>query len=207
MQLIPISVLITIIWLGIIRMKSGKGKVRFSWACEVIALEIMISIIFMLTGITFMSGFSTQIMWSKVSYIPLHSITEMIRVMGFTRYVIVNIFGNILMFMPIGFLIPLAFPKQRHLWSMALWGLITSLLIEFTQLFIIRGTDIDDVILNTLGAILGYVVFRVFYLCFKKRIKESDKCLPKSALGRMTPLICIMIPYLCGVLIGFLRIR
>lgn len=69
-----------------------------------------------------------------------------------------NIFGNILMFAPLGFFLPLLWRK----WDGArvfLVGMGLSVLIETVQLFTGRGTDIDDVILNTLGAVIGYAIF------------------------------------------------
>lgn len=66
--------------------------------------------------------------------------------------------GNIAMFMPIG-----AFPgllwRKWSWWKSLLTGLFASTTIEFVQFFIGRSTDIDDVILNTAGAVLGYMVY------------------------------------------------
>lgn len=70
----------------------------------------------------------------------------------------VNFPGNIVMFMPIGFFIGLLSDKPRW-WKGALSALLLSVFIETMQLFVSRGTDVDDLILNTLGGLAGYWVF------------------------------------------------
>jgi len=77
------------------------------------------------------------------------------------NYFIINFLGNIMLFIPIVFFIPL-------LWNISykkviLLGFYSSLFIEFCQLFIGRGTDIDDLILNTFGVILGVIFFKVIF--------------------------------------------
>lgn len=66
--------------------------------------------------------------------------------------------GNIAMFMPLGFVPGLLWRKWTW-WKALLVGFCTSFTIEFVQFFIGRSTDIDDVILNTTGAVLGYVFY------------------------------------------------
>lgn len=72
------------------------------------------------------------------------------------NYLIISFLGNIIMFIPIGFLI-------KKIWDFSdkkviLIGASISLFIELTQLFLNRTTDIDDLILNTLGIFLGIVL-------------------------------------------------
>ena len=65
--------------------------------------------------------------------------------------------GNIIMFMPLGFFPALLWRRWRW-WKSLLAGFCTSSAIEFIQFFIGRSTDIDDVILNTTGALAGFWV-------------------------------------------------
>lgn len=74
------------------------------------------------------------------------------------NYFIINFLGNIIMFLPIGFFIPLLWKLEDK--KVILIGFCSSLLIEITQLFLRRGTDIDDLILNTLGVYLGLLLYR-----------------------------------------------
>jgi glycopeptide antibiotics resistance protein len=72
--------------------------------------------------------------------------------------IIVNDLGNIILFVPLGFTLPL---KWTHLTKskVVLIGCLSSIMIELIQLFIPnRCTDIDDVILNTLGTFIGYLL-------------------------------------------------
>lgn len=66
--------------------------------------------------------------------------------------------GNIAMFMPLGF-VPGLLWRRWTWWKTLLAGFCTSAFIEFVQFFIGRSTDIDDVILNTTGAVLGYALY------------------------------------------------
>ena len=77
--------------------------------------------------------------------------------------------ANILMFLPLGFIFPIAFAKMRKLWSTTICMMLFSFLIEFIQYFVGRSADIDDLMLNTLGGILGYLVFYIFSKLFKDK--------------------------------------
>lgn len=74
-----------------------------------------------------------------------------------TRQAIINLGGNIGMFLPLGILLPWVFPKLRKLWKIALATIVLISLVEVLQLFTLLGScDVDDLILNLVGAILGY---------------------------------------------------
>lgn len=68
--------------------------------------------------------------------------------------------GNVAMFMPLGFFPALLWRRWRWWKSLAV-GFGASFAIEFTQFFIGRYTDIDDVLLNTAGALAGYGLYRL----------------------------------------------
>lgn len=70
----------------------------------------------------------------------------------------VNYPGNVVMFLPMGFFASLLSDKPRW-WKGTLLAFSMSVFIEVFQLFVSRGTDIDDVILNTLGGLLGHLLF------------------------------------------------
>ncbi|TKD68320.1 VanZ family protein [Pseudalkalibacillus hwajinpoensis] len=83
-----------------------------------------------------------------------------------------NIIGNILLFMPLGFLIPLVSKKGNSGLIIAIIGFATSTLIELLQYFVAqRIFDIDDILLNALGAVVGYVAFRVVLNLYRKMKK------------------------------------
>lgn len=66
---------------------------------------------------------------------------------------------NIIMFMPLGFLLPMIWRKCRF-HQVLLIGMLSSLAIEIMQLFNWRVSDIDDLLMNTLGAVIGFFLFK-----------------------------------------------
>lgn len=85
---------------------------------------------------------------------------------GNISYFIINFLGNIVMFMPFGFILPILYRQKGRI--VILSGFLLSLFIEISQLFLMRGTDIDYLILNTLGVALGYLLYRL--LCKNQSI-------------------------------------
>ena len=92
---------------------------------------------------------------------PFDSISSLLTYSNF-MYSLRNLVGNILLFMPLGFSIPLRFNVNKF-WKVVLLGFFTSCVVEVIQLFTsIRSFDVDDLILNTLGAIIGFVLYQLF---------------------------------------------
>lgn len=83
---------------------------------------------------------------------------------------IVPCFLNVLLFVPFGILVPFIWKKKEHFVSILGNGFAFSLLIELSQLLNNRRTDIDDLILNTLGAVIGFA----FYKGFRKYAKDTS---------------------------------
>lgn len=83
------------------------------------------------------------------------------------KMMLLNIWGNIICFLPFGFFVPVQFKKMRHGISVAIATFVFSLSVESFQLvFKIGSFDVDDIMLNTLGGILGYIM----YIILKKII-------------------------------------
>jgi len=107
------------------------------------------------------------------NFVPFKSIIMYIRyyyrINGF-----VNLFGNVLVFIPFGMLIPFTKKSNKRWWNATLYGFLLSTFIELFQLITRFGEfDIDDILLNTVGALLGFLVFKVLKRCFYELI--SDK--------------------------------
>jgi glycopeptide antibiotics resistance protein len=77
---------------------------------------------------------------------------------GNINALLINFLGNVLMFAPIGFFLPLLWDMKGR--KVVLIGFCISLFIETTQLFLPRGTDVDDLILNTAGTFLGLLIYK-----------------------------------------------
>lgn len=81
-----------------------------------------------------------------------------------------NLAGNILVFVPFGFLFPFVAREGEKFHVMFLNVFMFVLGIEVFQLFSAFGAfDVDDILLNCLGAVLGYDVYRLFMVWLKKR--------------------------------------
>ena len=80
-----------------------------------------------------------------------------------TESFLLNMLGNVVAFMPFGFFIPVI-TKKRSFFNVAFLSFELTLLIELMQLIFKVGIfDIDDLFLNTLGGILGYVCYAISY--------------------------------------------
>lgn len=106
--------------------------------------------------------------WWMVNLVPLRTILELARPEHVTQAVR-QLAGNIVMFVPMGLLLPALDTRRRSLGRLAIAALAASISIELLQLVLrlagvmSRSIDVDDVILNTLGALLGWALWRVMH--------------------------------------------
>lgn len=76
-----------------------------------------------------------------------------------------NLFGNIILFIPIGFLLPILSKKMRHFKTLIITMTVVMIIVELVQYFSLLGVgDIDDVILNVLGVAMGYGLWVLPYV-------------------------------------------
>lgn len=88
--------------------------------------------------------------------------------------VLSNLLGNVLAFVPFGMILPMLTPKCRNFFHIVLLGVDFSLFVETIQLISKVGSfDVDDLILNTLGAALGYLTYRLIRRYFRR--KHDDR--------------------------------
>ena len=73
---------------------------------------------------------------------------------------------NVLLFVPLGFFLPVLWKRFRSFLWTGLFGLSFSLTIELLQLFTLRATDINDLMTNTTGTILGWLLGRLMLKLF-----------------------------------------
>lgn len=78
-----------------------------------------------------------------------------------------NLFGNILIFIPVGILMPMVHKASQNIWIMLINAFIFVIGIEIFQLFSAFGAfDVDDIILNCFGVLLGRALYQIY--CVKK---------------------------------------
>ncbi len=109
----------------------------------------------------------------QANFVPFKTIVPY--VLGHKGLIIagVNVIGNIVLLVPIGFLAPFVFPNMTWKKSLAL-AVATGLMIEGMQVMLRLGIfDIDDVILNGLGVIVGYWLWRFWVKWVERGLKSS----------------------------------
>jgi len=104
--------------------------------------------------------------YRNFNLVPMHTIwsylfTQNDQVSNWGSVATLNLLANILLFVPLGFLLPQMTRGFTGLRKTMMFGLATSLAIEILQFFIGRSADVDDVILNVLGVCIGYAVLVV----------------------------------------------
>lgn len=94
--------------------------------------------------------------------VPLKEIGRFLKywkVLGM-KAVLLNIVGNVLAFVPFGAFLPIFSARSRKLWRTTYYSFELSLLVEVLQLiFRVGSFDVDDLLLNTLGGMLGFFVY------------------------------------------------
>ncbi len=101
--------------------------------------------------------FQDDTAWASNNFIPFQ---EILRYNITSRLFWKNVVGNMLMFLPFGFFVSYYLRVDKvHLPFMLV--LVTSLAIEIVQMMIGRVFDVDDIILNLIGGILGYLIYKL----------------------------------------------
>ena len=147
-------------------MVSTKPKIR-----QIIVTGIFVAYILVLLYLALGSPiFGRTEVHRHLSIIPFISIIDIL-LNGTTKAIVINIMGNIGVFVPMGLLLPFILQKSLFL-RILCFSFITSMFIEIMQYITSSGfTDIDDVILNTIGSITGYGI----YLIIKSFLYKANK--------------------------------
>lgn len=89
---------------------------------------------------------------------------------------LINVVGNVLAFVPFGFFAPLIFMRCKHMVLTAMLSFEVSLFVELLQLVTKVGSfDVDDLLLNTIGGVLGFCMFAIGRFVKKKFFQKKDK--------------------------------
>ena len=108
-----------------------------------------------------------ELKWN-LNLVPFRTIKDYLAVLIWHRngYLVSNAFlnlaGNVAAFVPLGFFLPCLWKQLRSIQNLLLCSGAVILLVELIQLFTLRGCcDIDDFLLNFLGAALGFPLWKV----------------------------------------------
>lgn len=145
----------------------------FSWVCFVIYLVVMVYFLF----------FSEQMgrTPSDTYHYNLKPFTEIkrylnnIHVIGYFN-VAINLAGNVVCFMPMGFVLPIITNRNWGIIKVTVMTFLASLFVEVLQLVSKLGScDVDDLILNTLGGILGYLLFVICRGIYRMSVRRRNR--------------------------------
>lgn len=129
-----------------------KNKMKLVLYKELLYLISIIYVMCLFYVVTFQ-----DVSWSTSNFVLFK---EIFRYKLGTKLFYHNVVGNMLMFVPFGFLVSY-FLKLEKVYSILIISLITSVTIEVTQLLIGRVFDIDDIILNVIGGFIGFFLFYI----------------------------------------------
>jgi glycopeptide antibiotics resistance protein len=127
---------------------------RLSVKLHIAAAYVFCFFIALILSVTSIPGLFQLSLDTDVNIIPCNSLS-----VDYIDYAL-----NILMFMPVGFFLPLLWKRFENIGLTFTWGFLFSLSIEIIQLLNDRITDIDDLLMNAAGTVAGYLI----WACFKK---------------------------------------
>ena len=120
-----------------------------------------------------------------------------------TDSLLIDYLGNIVMFIPIGFFIPLLWRSSDEATVTA--GFLTSLSIEIIQLFLPRWTDIDDIILNTVGTTLGLLLYKMLDMGWSESLRKFRiNSKGENHMNRKKKIIALIIAIVAGFSLAML---
>lgn len=138
---------------------------------KAVCIVLLLLYLFLLAYLTLLSPYygRESRYFRSVNIIPFSTISFYLSSYSNFNSSITNLAGNIIAFMPLGFLLPLCFIKLKSLWKMVTAALFVTLIIEtFQYILCVGASDIDDVVLNVFGGVLGYLVFTIIIWCANK---------------------------------------
>ena len=148
----PIIIIITVIACSLRIAYLIKNNQRFCFYKELSVLIFILYVMCLFEVVTIQDH-----NYGLSNFIPFR---EIFRYEIGSRLFIKNIIGNILLFLPYGYFAS-EYLKSKKVWPICFLTMIVSITIECVQLNIGRTFDIDDVILNTIGGVLGYYLYRL----------------------------------------------
>lgn len=155
------------IWL-LIRAAVWLKQRRIDWKRDAVLLLMFINLAVILRFVFFprnlVDGHIQPLVFSAAEAFPLRvNLVPLVHLFEFdsVRDIIWNVAGNAAMFVPTGIVLPIVYKNLDRFWKVLAAGAFLSLCIEILQLpFPSRASDIDDIILNTLGVAIGYGIYK-----------------------------------------------
>lgn len=160
----------------IFRIVANKKARQFSWKKETLQLLFLVNLL-VIHRMTFhpfekLNGQVQPLIFDIATAWPFRmNLIPFVNLLNYDskRDLLLNLIGNTAMFIPTGIMTPLIYKKRNSFSKTVLTGFLMSLIIEIIQLpFAVRASDVDDLILNTLGCAIGYGILSLCRLCKRK---------------------------------------
>lgn len=150
---------------------------RISFLRQTVRVSFVAITLVILSATIFM-GFDIYTLQHHVNLNPLQYLRESHNI--YSERVILQLISNVVMFIPVGCLFPLVCEKRASFWQTAVYSFAFSFSIEFVQYFTGRVSDIDDLLMNFAGGIIGFILFKILESLFgrKKWWKEAAGMVP-----------------------------
>ncbi len=150
----------------------AKRKIKIKRFALSVVLVCYIAALYQITVIrnweNFLNFTTPDFTFQDVQIIPLR--TTIITARSSVWSFIYNAFGNMFWFLPLGAIVPPLFKKINNLFAVALLGFLVSLSIEILQWLFTSGiSDIDDVLFNVAGTVVGFLLYKIFNMLLKRR--------------------------------------
>ena len=150
---------------------------RIDWKREAILLLMFINLGVIIRFVLFprdlVDGHIQPLIFDPETALPLRiNLVPFIYLFDYesTRDMVWNILGNVVMFIPTGIILPIVYKKLDRFWKVAAVGALISFCTEILQLpFGSRASDVDDLIMNTLGVIIGYGIYALIRSLIKTK--------------------------------------
>ncbi|MDU5109937.1 MAG: VanZ family protein [Clostridium sp.] len=191
-SLILALVLLTIL-ISIVMRISYKEEEKIRVQHNIFGYMFMIYLIIALAEVV---GFPSISEWRRLSGLNEVIFNPNINLIPFKDGFDISGILNIIFFMPFGFLLPTLWKKYRSFLNTLSYGIIFSFIIEIGQLFTKnRATDINDLIMNTLGTIIGWIIFNSLRKVFSKLTRKTvvDTKDFESKIIRLEPYLYVFI--------------
>ena len=136
---------------------------------------VLVLFILYILAVSYFTIFNREEGHSQAILLRFDSLQEAIRSNSFQP--LQHMWLNVVMFIPLGILFPLVRPSRlNNIFYVGAVGLMMSTLIESTQMFLNIGQcDIEDIAANTLGAIIGVLLFKIYYAFFMRNAEDDEE--------------------------------
>ena len=130
-----------------------------------------------------------------VQYIRWDPTLNLIPFQDFSPSNLLGMVLNAIMFAPLGFLLPAYFERYRHWGRTLAAGFLTSLTVELIQLFTFRATDVDDLIMNTLGCLVGFLLAKLIFRHRTAVYRGKRDWLELTSVNAIVLLVIVFVRY------------